>query len=500
MPLFRSDLTRPPGWPPPKFGSSQIDTALQYARQRDPLGHTIHTTFAVLFFITLPFSTFTNAIATILLYSYAILRLHATWPAYSTLLRRPTLWIVLAFASWTAISLTWSPDPSQGASELWSWRMMALPLALWPVLHNLPLLIGSLLLGIFIQNCCQFLQFFDLLPLSRHHQDSPNLHRYGGFMYFIQTGAWSAVALAFHTVAILFNRDKQFWISLLGLIAATIGLIASGSRGAWIATLIIPLGVILITIQHPTTRRPALILATLALIATAISWPYLQKPVISRIEIATTEAQQALDEQNYESSVGLRIGLWRWAWQMYKNDPLQGTGAGGYLPTLDTLPLFTKTKERVNQNPTRINWHRRNHAHSSPFHILATLGTPGIALFLTLLLLLTNHSLKLSRQSNIQPCPVPLPEAERKAVRESWSDRHDLPRASGRGTELSEIAITRLHLPSPHPWLIALPLVLATWIIGSLFDCYHLNGNLVGLLAFIITITIAPSLKMPTPP
>ena len=46
------------------------------------------------------------------------------------------------------------------------------------------------------------------------------------------------------------------------------------------------------------------------------------------------------------------------------------------------------------------------------------------------------------------------------------------------------------HTPADSPYVDGTLFVLLTWLIGAVFDCYHLNGQLSGLFAVIVTLTL----------
>ena len=124
MPLFRLDLPKPAAWPPPRDPTT-VAEALAYARRRDPIGDWAHTILALMYLAAMPLAPALTAVTGVGLAGYAILRLPHTWRTYTVLLRDPILWILVAFVSWYALSLTWSSDPAQGRDELRAARAVA---------------------------------------------------------------------------------------------------------------------------------------------------------------------------------------------------------------------------------------------------------------------------------------------------------------------------------------------------------------------------------------
>jgi O-antigen ligase len=433
--LLRSDVPRPVAWPPPG-DQEDIAALLQYAKRRDPIGHRLHGLFAMLHLFSLPLATAVSSGTFGLLVGFAAWRIAwSTWRCYTPLVRAPVLWAVAAWVGWTALSLTWSSHPGRGAEDLWTMRMAILPLALWPVMEFAPWLVGAALLGVVGQNAAQLLQYLGWVDLRP--QDGV-VGRMGGLIHPIQTGAWCVAAMCWHLAAVLSRGGRLRVLSLVGLALAGLGLVATQSRGPWLAAaIILPLALVIIGGRRPRARVPAVALAVLGIVSVVAAWPFVDDVVTSRVRVAADEYRHARDDHVYWSDVGLRIGLWRWAWELYEQAPVIGIGAGGYREGIIELPSFRRAMERRPEDARKKM--DRVHAHSVPLHALATTGTVGGVIVAALLLL---------------------------AAVGAWRDRPD------------------------HPYVDGTLFVLLGWIVGGLFDCYTLNGHLLGLRMLAVALPL----------
>ncbi len=407
--------------------------ALAYARRRDPIGDWAHTILALMYLAALPLAPALTAVTGVGLAAYAILRLPHTWRTYTVLLRDPILWILAAFVGWYALSLAWSSDPAQGRDELRAARALATPLVLWPVIHRAPWLITAVLIGVIAQNGAQLGHFLGWLEKAKYN--TPD--RLGGLLHPVQTGAWCAAALCWFTAAVLSGRGRWRWLALLGAAATAAGLVATGSRGPWLAAAVaLPALVIMVALGRPQSRRAALALAALAIVAAAAAWPLAGERIKSRVQTAVAEVTAARRDGVYWSSAGLRTAMWSWAWSAFEAHPVRGIGAGGYRNFVATHPTYLAAAQR---KPRQAAYMLRDHPHSTYLHLLGCTGLIGGSLFAAAGILALGRC--------------------------------------GRSA-------------SDHPYFDGTLFVLLTWLIGAVFDCYHLNGQLVGLLGLVVALTL----------
>ena len=416
----------PVAWPPP---GSERDTAatLQYARRRDPIGDGVQCAFAALYLLTLALAgTSAKDIAWASLAGCTLARLPFIWRCYTVLLRDRLVWLLAAWASWRLMSLLWSPNPAQGFDECAAARVLLTPLLMWPVLDRATLFVGVFLVGVFGHNLVQFSQAMHWLGLE------PTVNeRLDGFLHPIHLGALCLAAMTWQVSALVHSsgaRPAAIALWLIGLGAATAGLVFTGSRSCWIAAAVaIPMTVLVIAIRRPATRRAAVALAVGGLVAGAASWPWTGDYVSFRIDQAVSQfASSSTDAADLDTEVGARLGRWLGAGRIALDHPFAGTGAGGYGDAMLEGDYRDVTAET-------------HHAHSLYLHDAATLGFTGLGFTLVVLL---------------------------GCLRRAWLDA---PRDRyGDGSFF----------------------VLAGWMIGALFDCYQFSGTMFGLFGMVIALTM----------
>jgi O-antigen ligase len=445
--LIRRNLPVPATWPPPREAAGAA-ALHDYSRRRDPVGHQVHTVLAALFLFLLPLATAPKDVAFALLLGYALLRLPNTWRSYTPLLGARLVWALAAWTAWTAITILWSSNRAEGAEELGAFRAVLLPFMLWPVLDRLPWLIGAMLLGVAAQNgvqACQGLRLFGLAPADDG--------RLRGLIHPIQTGAFCAAAMCWHVSGWLVGKGWVRWASLAGLGAAGAGLVATGSRSTWIAAAVaVPLAFLLVAVRRPRRRRAVAVLAVIGVVAALGAWPLASDMVVRRVTSAWNEMRMAREEHRVGTSTGLRLAMWDWAWEIFRDHPLIGVGAGGYRTSAQALPEFSMAAE--NATASQRDYLDRGHPHSSYLHVLATTGVIGGAAFLAVIAL---------------------------ALCNAWRDEAGPPGARG------ESSLSRSTAHACQPVMVA---ALVTWLIGAQFDAYHLNGHLFGLLGVIAAATL----------
>ena len=416
----------PAGWPPPG-DEQQTAAALRYARQRDPIGDRVQAAYVAIYLLTLALAgTTAKDIALGSLALCALARLPFIWRCYTVLLRDRLFWLLAAWTAWRLLSLLWSPDPAQGFDECAAARVLLAPILMWPVLDRATLFVGVFLAGVFGHNLVQFSQamhWFGLEPTVNERLD--------GFLHPIHLGALCLAAMTWQVSALVHASGARpaviaMWV--VGLGAATAGLVFTGSRGPWIAAAVtIPMTVLVIGIRRPATRRAAVALTISGLIAGAASWPWTGDYVRFRVDQAVSQfALSSTDVADLDTEVGERLGRWLGAGRIALDHPLVGTGAGGYGHAMLEGEYREVTAET-------------HHAHSLYLHDAATLGFAGLGVAIVALF---------------------------ACLRRAWSDP---PRDRyGDGSFF----------------------VLAGWLIGALFDCYQFSGTMFGLFTVVIALTM----------
>ncbi|WP_417879628.1 O-antigen ligase family protein [Vibrio sp.] len=165
-------------------------------------------------------------------------------------------------------------------------------------------------------------------------------------------------------------KNQQYKIATFTFIGCLCGLAASlmsGSRGAWIA---LPVVFIYLVYSHRHYfRNKAIILLPMLFLSLFIFSALQSEHVMNRVNQASQDIQK-LESGNLNSSVGVRVMLWKSAILATKEYPIFGSG---YPQRLEIR------KEQVNTGvmPKLLNKWRNIHAHNQFLEYLSVYGIVG---------------------------------------------------------------------------------------------------------------------------
>jgi O-antigen ligase len=410
----------PSGWPPPRTRVAMA-ALLEDARRRDPIGHHVHTALAAIYVLLLVLTTAPKDIAFAILLVYALMRMPHTWRTYTFLVRDPMGALLIGWGLWQGISLAWSADRGQGLEEWRACRVLFTVIAIWPVVTNVAWLIGAMLVGVLAQNVVQLLQHLEWFGLA------PGMNgRLRGLLHPIHTATICTMAMCWHLSAMLHRPGAlRFWLFAAGLVAASVGLVFTGSRGPWIAAgVALPFALVVTALRRPPARRVGLVLIVAAVVGGVAAWPSLGPFVAKRVEQARVDLAAA-ESGDYDTHVGLRLAMWRSAWRAFREAPIGGVGTGGY-------------GEAAGRDEHAALLSGESHAHSMYMHVLACNGLVGVGLLAGVIVI---------------------------ALARGWRDPPDHLFADG-------------NLPA-----------LIAWLVGAMFDAYQLTGQLFGVLLVLMVVT-----------
>ncbi|WP_338845739.1 O-antigen ligase family protein [Massilia sp. W12] len=128
------------------------------------------------------------------------------------------------------------------------------------------------------------------------------------------------------------------WLRLAPPAALLAGLavsVLSGSRGGWLALPLLAAAPLLAG-NWRLARQIGALLAACALLF-ALAWAVPASGVAARVTLAATEARGYIERQDANTSVGIRLELWKASWLMFQQDPLLGVGRDRFRAELQTL-------------------------------------------------------------------------------------------------------------------------------------------------------------------
>lgn len=321
-------------------------------------------------------------IAPIVLGVVWVVRWHAVGPATLPLFRTGLVQMVLLLAAWGALSLLWTTDKGKGIQEFGNARWLWCIFPVWLAMHRRAWLIAGLVAGVAMG---QLTQVFEWIGLKYgmawlvwpHPPSDVAVARVSGWWHHpVMAGVILVGALGLHLPPAVFGSGWRRIAGITGSLASVAGMIATGSRGAWLggALLIVMTLVLAAWRLRGRMRRVVLIGAcVLAVIGGSVTWMVGREIISVRFESAVREVRGAMERGDYSSDTGARIRFAMWAVEMIREKPFAGHGVGSY-------ETWIRKKEGEAAGTKRI----APQAHNTVLHAWATMGIPGAALMIAL--------------------------------------------------------------------------------------------------------------------
>ncbi len=292
-------------------------------------------------------------------------------------LKSPVAVLLLLFGGWLALGLLWSPDRGLGIEEVGNLRFFAGVLLLLPAQRLTPTgrgrLIAAMAAGFLAGNIVQALNAWAVLA------DGPAVLRFGraadrlsGWWDPAVAGTILTAALGLHLPAALMGTGRSRVVALGGAGATIFALLATGSRGGWIASagLLAIAGVVSAVRAYRTrTGASAAAMGLAVLVVVAGFGVFVFRGEIGhRLSAAREQVARAVEGQ-YGGDDGARIAMKRAALGALAAHPIVGVGTGGYAHW--AREHFPGAAEGIH-----------DHAHDTLLHTAAGNGLIGAGLLL----------------------------------------------------------------------------------------------------------------------
>ncbi len=358
---------------PPRVGAPE-----RFAWQEavSPIGRPLHLLAGFLWcvFLGTPNSYMELALAPALL--IMLVRLPRAGMTLWSLIAQPTMWALLALFAWSALSHLWTGDRAAWLEEFGAWRFLLVFPLLWPVLDGRRTLIAGVCIGLVLLQCSQVMHAIG----SRHGIELMTWprapERNSGWADPVVAGSLLCAAMGFHVAGLLLGQGRIRLLAGAGMVVTLIGILATGTRGAWIASAgVILVGLMLVlmrTLRHGGSARVPAIALGLALVGAGVGWMVAGDSIAKRFDAGVEEVTSALDERSFDSDTGARLLMWWWGVEAGLQHPVRGVGAGGY------RAWVTRHLESQEIDPSTRRLHA--HAHGAIVHEFATLGLVGVGL------------------------------------------------------------------------------------------------------------------------
>ncbi|MBI1303733.1 MAG: hypothetical protein GC172_08090 [Phycisphaera sp.] len=367
----------PRAWPPPSAASTA--EVLRAVRAHDRHGDALHVLAAVAFAALCGLDQAPSAIGFAILISVAVVRFAVHPLLLTPLLRWTPFWLGLAWVSWSALSVLWSPLGSEALGDLSPQRALLAAVALFPVIDRARLFAWTLLLSASLNAGVQVAQRVGWV-------EPPNgpTWRPSGIVALPSVAAINggialllALGLAVHARA----AARCTLVALAALCAA--GIVITSSRHPALSLVVALLleGAILLAAGHVRLRTVGVAAAVLVLLGGSalalVGGDFLRYLG----DLQRDAAASARGEVGF-SSIHLRFFWWRVAAEQWLAHPLAGGGLGSFPAHLashaDTAGFIAES----GIDRTEV---LQRHPHSSYLRALAETGLVGFALLAGLL-------------------------------------------------------------------------------------------------------------------
>ena len=359
------------------------DRGFERMHARDRIGDRLHLLFACIAMVGIGGPVSIVDIAVLPMVVFFLVRVVNTFPIWIHGFGQPVVLCGILLAAWMGVSLLWSSDPSAGLEHMSELRWLAMIGFVYPVIEHRKLLIGCLCFGFFAGNVAQVFDAFNgfgnewLADRLWHYPE-----RVSGWWDPAVGGSMLVAAVGLYLPIALFGQDwsKARIIGLLGFMVSIAGLIATGTRGAWIAGAGLMLVAVLVGIGTKRWSRKTMVVGgviavVVVVIGSAAAWNV--QSVADRVTNAKEELARAA-EGDYLTSMGVRVSVGRQAIDAGLAHPIGGLGAGGFGDWMQQ------------QTPEILDDH--SHPHSSILRLLSEQGIPGVLIGVLLVVVLMTSS------------------------------------------------------------------------------------------------------------
>jgi O-antigen ligase len=161
-----------------------------------------------------------------------------------------------------------------------------------------------------------------------------------------------------------FRHTRLAWLPVAALLGGMLASALSGSRGGWIAVLLIAAP--LLKYGYRIHGRPIVVLFALSLVLCVAAYFIPATGIAGRIAEAVSDVRLYINQNDATTSVGIRLELWKASWLMFAEHPLLGVGREGFFDALQVLAQ----QGRLQQSPALM----YSSSHNDLLHFLATGG------------------------------------------------------------------------------------------------------------------------------
>lgn len=276
---------------------------------------------------------------------------------------------VLAFVALNLLSVSWSSDPVEGIRYVSKYRyLLLIPMIATAIPRERRRLAGSaFIVATAASVVLSFAAALDLLRLGDAHPGNPS-----PTMSHIDYSVILAVACLLALVNVLYGSGggarRLGWAAAFLLLAS--GLVNNIGRSGQLG---FAAGLAALLLYWSRGRSgAALATAGAAILAAALGIVVLSPPLVDRFEEGVGDLRAAAIHHEYETNIGGRLAAMTVAGEIFRADPLLGTGAGGNIPAFRRL-----LDSELSELKPAVYWYR--HFHNQYAQVATELGLAGLA-------------------------------------------------------------------------------------------------------------------------
>ena len=363
------------------------DAAFERMHRRDAIGDRVMLIMGVLGLIGLFGPITMTEIAMIPLFVFFFVRVINTFPIWIHGFGQPSVLISIALLAWMGLALVWSEDRAQGLEEMGALRWLFAIGFLFPLIEKRIVLIYAMCIGIAMGQLGQVLDAFNgfgiepIATLVENHEG-----RIAGWWHPVVGGGILVAAMGLHMPAALWGTGRTRWVGIAGVTISSIGVLATGTRGAWgAAILLCVVGVAMMLFFRRVPLKRIALVGAIAAALVGVTGFVIRDSIMIRID-ETREEIREMDSGDFSSYSGRRVRMAQEAISAFQSHPIQGVGTGAYEEWCASQSQAYGA-----------------HAHNAPLHILATLGLVGGLLWAGLLIVVLVNAYRWGVRPGVSP-------------------------------------------------------------------------------------------------
>ena len=213
------------------------------------------------------------------------------------------------------------------------------------------------------------------LPLVVYQRFELDLDRPGGLINAITYGDLSlCLGLVALAAAIDLRGSRRVLLPAVGAFAGVLGSIVTGTRGGWVALVLVAF--VFIAYSHVLSSRRVRVLISLSFALVAATWFIPETGVRVRVNQGVQDVRTYLNGGSAFSNIGIRLELWKGATLLIAERPLFGRSLDAAHDRLAEYVADGRIDAVVLEAP---------HFHNDPLQVAVTGGVVGLAAWLAIL-------------------------------------------------------------------------------------------------------------------